>query len=140
MNENKKALTTKELNLLNGLLNREGVTGKRALRQFIYFNTYKPRYKLGDIVTFNALNNYCYGVAVKGFNGLVTEIKASYGGGVNDEKRIIYTIESLIINDDTKETHKNKYYVLENEILKKESHQKENRITPKNKSKESIIF
>lgn len=131
MNENKKALTTKELNLLNGLLNREGVTGKRALRQFIYFNTYKPRYKLGDIVTFNALNYYCYGVAVKGFNGLITEIKAIYSGGVNDEKIILYTVESLIINTETGEQHTSKYYIKENEIIRKAQNQKENRITPK---------
>ena len=67
-------MTKKEIELLKKLLEREDVKGKRCLKEFIWFNTVEPKYKVGDVVKFSNRRVYHYGCNPIEWVGTITNI------------------------------------------------------------------
>ena len=97
-------LTKKEVEFLERLVAKyDTLRGKKQLRQVIYYNTFKAKYKVDDYVRFNRRDMCIYGKRVIDFVGRVTRVTPCYGGGSNDAKTIQYDLEVTCKVDDTKD-------------------------------------
>lgn len=107
-------LKKSEINFLNNLIAREDLKGVKHLEYFLWRNTVKPKYKVGDVVKFDDYNQYHYGVQPIGWVGIIEEIYYCYDYQNNNIIRYKIRYESL-----------NKKY---NEVVKHTTYQNESAI------------
>lgn len=58
-------MTKTELNTLQKLMENEGIKGKKLLDQFIWLNTSKPKYTIGNYYIITDIGHRIYGVPVE---------------------------------------------------------------------------
>lgn len=68
-------MTKSELNTLQKLMEKEDIKGKKLLDQFIWLNTSKPKYGIGNYYIITDMGHRIYGVPVQNKKGKLIEIK-----------------------------------------------------------------
>lgn len=58
-------MTKSELNTLHKLMEKEDIKGKKLLEQFIWLNTTKPKYTIGNYYTITDIGHRIYGVPLE---------------------------------------------------------------------------
>lgn len=81
-------MTKSELNTLQELMKNEDIKGKKLLDQFIWLNTTKPKYSIGDYYIITDLGHRVYGVPVENKKAKLVGIKTNIL-----EKLYMYTFE-----------------------------------------------
>lgn len=101
-----------DLNVLERLLNEEGIKGKKLLRQFIWVNTVPSKYNVGDKVKVTDRRTTINGSRVIDWIGTVEKVRT-----VMSELRYTYDIKVKYITKDNvvKET---KVFVNEYDVKK----------------------
>lgn len=68
-------MTKSELNTLQKLMEKEDTKGKKLLDQFIWLNTSKPKYGIGNYYIITDIGHRIYGVPIQNKKGKLIEIK-----------------------------------------------------------------
>lgn len=68
-------MTKSELNTLQKLMEKENIKGKKLLDQFIWLNTLKPKYGIGNYYIITDIGHKIYGVPIQNKKGKLIEIK-----------------------------------------------------------------
>ena len=69
-------MTHEQLNTLQELMHDDTFNGKDLLGWLIWYNTEKPKYKVGDYVKFTDYSFRIYGKRIVNFNAKVVKVKA----------------------------------------------------------------
>lgn len=82
-------LTKTQLNNLNKLKGDRELKGSQLLERYIWLNTVRPKYKIGDKIIFSSsIGVTHFGNLVDNFKGVITNIRFDSIG-----KTVVYTIE-----------------------------------------------
>lgn len=81
-------MTKSELNTLQKLMEKEDIKGKKLLDQFIWLNTSKPKYGIGNYYIISDIGHKIYGVPIQNKKGKLIEIKH-----ISSEKQYLYKFE-----------------------------------------------
>ena len=79
-------MTKSELNTLQKLMEKEDTKGKKLLDQFIWLNTTKPKYTIGNYYIITDTGHRIYGVPIQNKKGKLVEIKH-----ISSQKQYVYT-------------------------------------------------
>jgi len=97
----KDMLTKKEIETLRKISRKEGIKGDRYIEDFIWRNTVKPKFKVGDVVEFTDRHRYICDKPVVGWLVKITKTKYdTYYKTVTYEAEAPYTVngEQKIFN------------------------------------------
>lgn len=81
-------MTKSELNTLQKLMEKENIKGKKLLDQFIWLNTSKPKYEIGNYQVITDIGHRIYGVPIQNKKGKLIEIKH-----ILSQKQYVYKFE-----------------------------------------------
>ena len=81
-------MTKSELNTLQKLMEKEDTKGKKFIDQFIWLNTTKPKYTIGNYYIITDTGHRIYGVPIQNKKGKLVEIKH-----ILPQKQYVYTFE-----------------------------------------------
>lgn len=81
-------MTKSELNTLQKLMEKENIKGKKLLDQFIWLNTLKPKYGIGNYYIITDIGHKIYGVPIQNKKGKLIEIKH-----ISSKKQYLYKFE-----------------------------------------------
>ena len=81
-------MTKSELDTLQKLMEKDDIKGKKLLDRFIWLNTSKPKYEIGNYYEVTDIGHKIYGVPVQNKKGKLIEIKH-----ISSEKKYVYVFE-----------------------------------------------
>ena len=81
-------MTKSELNTLQKLMEKEDIKGKKLLDQFIWLNTSKPKYTIGNYHIITDIGHRIYGVPLENKKAKLIEIRT-----ISSEKQYLYKFE-----------------------------------------------
>lgn len=81
-------MTKSELNTLQKLMEKEDIKGKKLLEQFIWLNTTKPKYTIGNCYIITDIGHRIYGVPIENKKAKLIEIR-----NILSEKQYLYKFE-----------------------------------------------
>lgn len=103
-------MTKQQLNTLQELMHDDTFNGKDLLGWLIWYNTDKPKYKVGDYVQFSEPHTRIYGKQIINFNAKVVKVKA-----FTREKVWLYELE-FTCKFDGKDDYTTKGYAREGDM------------------------
>lgn len=81
-------MTKSELSTLQKLMKKEDTKGKKLLDQFIWLNTAKPTYAIGDYYMITDIGHRIYGVPIENKKAKLIAIRS-----ISSEKQYLYKFE-----------------------------------------------
>ena len=81
-------MTKSELNTLQKLMEKRDIKGKKLLEQFIWLNTTKPKYTIGNCYIITDIGHRIYGVPIENKKAKLIEIR-----NILSEKQYLYKFE-----------------------------------------------
>lgn len=123
-------LSKKEVNQLKALMEREDLKGKKWIEDFIWRNTTKAKYEIGDIVKFSDYRKYHYGVKPINWVGKIIEV--TYHARWGEGRAIRYTIEYQYKIKGTNNIETSTTYINEDEEIMKNPMNRINLVEKKN--------
>lgn len=124
-------MTKSELNTLQKLMEKEDTKGKKLLDQFIWLNTSKPKYAIGNYYIITDIGHRIYGVPLENKKAKLIEIKT-----ISSEKQYLYKFELEFETTDGR--HLTSTACVTERYIGRRVHDNHNVVTAQNKHAESI--
>lgn len=124
-------MTKSELNTLQKLMEKEDTKGKKLLDKFIWLNTAKPKYAVGNYYIITDIGHRVYGVPVENKKGKLIGVRS-----ILIEKQYLYEFELEFETTDGR--HLTSTACVTEKYIGKTVHDNHNVITTQNKNTESI--
>ena len=124
-------MTKTELNTLQKLIEKEDTKGKKLLDQFIWLNTTKPKYTIGNYYIITDTGHRIYGVPIQNKKGKLVEIKH-----ILSQKQYVYTFELEF--ETTDDRHLTSTACVTERYIGRRVRDNQNIITPQDKYADSV--
>ena len=124
-------MTKSELNTLQKLMEKEDIKGKKLLDQFIWLNTSKPKYSIGNYYEVTDIGHRIYGAPIENKKGKLIEIKH-----ISSEKQYLYKFELEFETTDGR--HLTSTACVTERYIGRRARDNQNIITPQDKYADSV--
>ena len=124
-------MTKTELNTLQKLMEKEDTKGKKLLDQFIWLNTTKPKYTIGNYYIITDIGHKIYGVPMQNKKGKLIKII-----NMSPEKQYLYKFELEFETTDGR--HLTSTACITERYIGRRARDNQNIITPQDKYADSV--
>ena len=124
-------MTKSELNTLQKLMEKEDIKGKKLLDQFIWLNTSKPKYSIGNYYIITDIGHKIYGVPMQNIKGKLIKII-----NMSPEKQYLYKFELEFETTDGR--HLTSIACITERHIGRRARDNQNIITPQDKYADSV--
>ena len=124
-------MTKSELNTLQKLMEKEDIKGKKLLDQFIWLNTSKPKYSIGNYYIITDIGHKIYGVPMQNKKGKLIKII-----NISSEKQYLYKFELEFETTDGR--HLTSTACITERYIGRRARDNQNIITPQDKYADSV--